>query len=50
MKVSATEKISAGNNEEDTMRFRGSICDGIHIMAMGMEEKVPLIMEKAALL
>jgi 5,10-methylenetetrahydrofolate reductase len=26
------------------------ICDGVHIMAIGMEEKVPLIMEKAALL
>ena len=26
------------------------VCDGVHIMAIGMEEKVPLIMEKAALL
>lgn len=27
-----------------------NICDGVHIMAIGMEDKVPLIMEKAALL
>jgi methylenetetrahydrofolate reductase (NADPH) len=26
------------------------ICDGIHIMAIGMEEKVPVIMERAGLL
>lgn len=26
------------------------ICDGVHIMAIGMEDKVPLIMEKAGLL
>ena len=26
------------------------ICDGVHIMAIGMEEKVPLIMEKAGLI
>jgi 5,10-methylenetetrahydrofolate reductase len=26
------------------------ICDGVHIMAIGMEEKVPVIMEKAGLL
>jgi 5,10-methylenetetrahydrofolate reductase len=50
LKVSATEKISARNNEEDTMTFRESICHGVHIMAIGMEEKVPLIMEKAGLI
>lgn len=27
-----------------------NICDGVHIMAIGMEDKVPLIMEKAGLL
>jgi 5,10-methylenetetrahydrofolate reductase len=26
------------------------ICDGVHIMAIGMEDKVPVIMEKAGLL
>ncbi|MDA8169464.1 MAG: methylenetetrahydrofolate reductase [Nitrospiraceae bacterium] len=26
------------------------ICDGVHIMAIGMEDKVPIIMEKAGLL
>lgn len=26
------------------------ICDGVHIMAIGMEDKVPLIMEKAGLI
>ena len=26
------------------------ICDGIHIMAIGMEDKVPVIMQKAGLL
>ena len=50
MMVCVTEQISARNNEEDTMTFRESICHGVHIMAIGMEEKVPLIMEKAALL
>lgn len=25
------------------------ICDGVHIMAIGMEKKVPVIMEKAGL-
>lgn len=51
MKVSATEKISARNNEEDIMTFREGICDVVHIiMAIGMEEKVPLIMEKAGLI
>lgn len=45
-----TEQISARNNEEDTMTFHESICEGVHIMATGMEEKAPLIMEKAALL
>ena len=28
----------------------GSICDGVHIMAIGMEDKVPVIMERAGLL
>ena len=28
----------------------GAICDGVHIMAIGMEDKVPLIMERAGLL
>jgi hypothetical protein len=28
----------------------GSICDGVHIVAIGMEDKVPLIMERAGLL
>jgi hypothetical protein len=32
------------------MIFHESICDGVHIMAISMEEKVPLIMGKAALL
>jgi 5,10-methylenetetrahydrofolate reductase len=27
-----------------------NICDGVHIMAIGMEDKVPLIMERAGLL
>jgi len=27
-----------------------NICDGIHIMAIGMEDKVPAIMEQAGLL
>ena len=27
-----------------------SICDGVHIMAIGMEDKVPVIMERAGLL
>lgn len=27
-----------------------SICDGVHIMAIGMEEKVPVIMERAGLI
>lgn len=27
-----------------------AICDGVHIMAIGMEEKVPIIMERAGLL
>ncbi|KJR40460.1 5,10-methylenetetrahydrofolate reductase [Candidatus Magnetoovum chiemensis] len=27
-----------------------NICDGVHIMAIGMEEKVPIILEKAGLL
>ncbi|MCL4537327.1 MAG: methylenetetrahydrofolate reductase [Nitrospirae bacterium] len=27
-----------------------SICDGVHIMAIGMEDKVPIIMERAGLL
>ncbi len=27
-----------------------NICDGVHIMAIGMEEKVPVIMQKAGLL
>ncbi|OGW38339.1 MAG: 5,10-methylenetetrahydrofolate reductase [Nitrospirae bacterium RBG_13_39_12] len=27
-----------------------AICDGVHIMAIGMEDKVPVIMEKAGLL
>ena len=27
-----------------------SICDGVHIMAIGMEDKVPTIMERAGLL
>ena len=26
------------------------ICDGVHIMAIGMEDKVPVIMERAGLL
>ena len=26
------------------------ICDGVHIMAIGMEDKVPYIMERAGLL
>jgi methylenetetrahydrofolate reductase (NADPH) len=26
------------------------ICDGVHIMAIGMEDKVPIIMERAGLL
>ncbi|MEK7741576.1 MAG: 5,10-methylenetetrahydrofolate reductase, partial [Nitrospirota bacterium] len=26
------------------------ICDGVHIMAIGMEDKVPEIMERAGLL
>jgi 5,10-methylenetetrahydrofolate reductase len=26
------------------------ICDGVHIMAIGMEDKVPTIMERAGLL
>lgn len=32
------------------MTFHESICDGVYIMSIGMEEKAPLIMEKAALL
>lgn len=28
----------------------GSVCDGVHIMAIGMEDKVPVIMERAGLL
>jgi 5,10-methylenetetrahydrofolate reductase len=28
----------------------GSICDGVHIMAIGMEDKVPIIMERAGLI
>lgn len=28
----------------------GSICDGVHIMAIGMEDRVPVIMERAGLL
>jgi 5,10-methylenetetrahydrofolate reductase len=28
----------------------GSICDGVHIMAIGMEDKVPVIMERAGLI
>ena len=27
-----------------------NICDGVHIMAIGMEDKVPIIMERAGLL
>ncbi len=27
-----------------------NICDGVHIMAIGMEDKVPVIMQKAGLL
>ncbi|MCE5194504.1 MAG: methylenetetrahydrofolate reductase [Nitrospiraceae bacterium] len=27
-----------------------NVCDGVHIMAIGMEEKIPLIMERAGLL
>ncbi len=27
-----------------------NICDGVHIMAIGMEDKVPVIMERAGLL
>ena len=26
-----------------------NICDGVHIMAIGMEDKVPVIMERAGL-
>jgi 5,10-methylenetetrahydrofolate reductase len=26
------------------------ICDGVHIMAIGMEDKVPIIMERAGIL
>jgi 5,10-methylenetetrahydrofolate reductase len=26
------------------------VCDGVHIMAIGMEDKVPIIMERAGLL
>ena len=48
--VCVTEQISARNNEENKMTFRESICDGVHIMAIGIEEKVPLIMEKAELI
>ena len=48
--VCVTEQISARNNEEDTMTFHESICDGVHIMAIGIEEKVPLIMEKTGLI
>jgi len=32
------------------MTFHESICDGVHIMAIGIEEKVPLIMEKTGLI
>jgi 5,10-methylenetetrahydrofolate reductase len=28
----------------------GGICDGVHIMAIGIEDKVPLIMERAGLI
>lgn len=28
----------------------GALCDGVHIMAIGMEDKVPVIMERAGLL
>jgi methylenetetrahydrofolate reductase (NADH) len=28
----------------------GAVCDGVHIMAIGMEDKVPVIMERAGLL
>jgi len=27
-----------------------NICDGVHIMAIGAEDKVPVIMERAGLL
>jgi 5,10-methylenetetrahydrofolate reductase len=27
-----------------------NVCDGVHIMAIGMEDKVPIIMERAGLL
>ncbi len=50
MKESATEAISVRNDKENKMTFRESICDGVHIMAIGMEDKVPIIMERAGLL
>ena len=50
MKGFATEKISANNDKENKMTFRESICVGVHIMAIGMEDKVPIIMERAGLL
>jgi len=32
------------------MTFPESICDGVHIMAIGLEDKVPIIMERVGLL
>lgn len=46
----ATEAISGRNDRESKMTFRESICDGVHIMAIGMEDKVPIIIERAGLL